>query len=332
MLVGKMKEALIFFPIMKLAKLHKLKYGDIGPVSKLLPKCPTLSKILPAFEKVTVDGEKIEDPVFAASSSDLDKFLGEIEAIAFLTASNHEAMAEEEIFGHRNLFTIHERSGRDWICIDNHALLNPVEILSSIQLQDFPRGFYSWDKEKITNFEPFLKKTLKQGLYKAIVSCLSNAKDKESSKERKRIIISIMLYNQVSIHLALTQPFSNLNVVLLASALEALLDLPSESISSTFQYAVITLIGKRTALLKKWCKEFYDYRSALVHGDVEWGSEEKQFSLSGKKGVPYSVIANHIFVQCLKTKLFLMGLLPDYVNEKFDFEDFINNNAQVMKL
>lgn len=309
---------------MKLAKSHKLKYGDIGPVSKLLPKYPTLSKILLAFEKVTVNGEKIADPMFATSSCDFDKFIGEIEAIAFLTASEQEAMAEEEIFGHRVLFTIHQINGEDWICIDNHALLKPIETLPSIELQNFPRRFYSWDKEKITNFEPFLEKMLKQGLYKAIMSCLSNATDKESSKERKRITISIMLFNQVCIHLALTQPFSNLNVILLASALEALLDLPSESISSTFQQLVTTLIGGKTSLLKRWCKEFYDYRSALIHGDVEWGIEQKTFSSSGKKGVPHSVIANHIFVQCLKTKLFLMGLLPEYIHEKFDFEDFIN--------
>lgn len=328
MLGGKVEEAFLFFPVMQLTKMHQLTYGSIGPASKLLPKYRSLSKILPVLERVTLDGERIEDPIFAASTFDFEKFIGEIEAIAFLTASNQEAMAEEEIFGHRILFTIHKRNSEELVCINYHALFKLVESLQSIQLQDFPKGFYSWDKEKITTFEPFLEKTLKQGLYKAIVSCLSNTTDKESSKERKRIIISIMLFNQVSIHLSLTHPFSNLNVILLASALEALLDLPSESISSTFQQLVTTLIGGKTSLLKKWCREFYDYRSALVHGDVEWGIEQKTFSPSGKDEVSHCVIANHIFAQCLKTKLFLMGLFPEYINEKFDFGDFINRWTQ----
>ena len=323
MLGGKVEETFLFFPVMQLTKVHQLKYGSIGPASKLLPKYLTLSKILPALDRVTLDGKRIEDPVFAASTFDFEKFIGEIEAVAFLTASSQQSMAEEEIFGHKIMFTIHKRNGEDLICIDGHALFTPIESLYSIQLQHFPRGFYRWDVKRILEFEPFLEKTLRQGLYKAIVRCLSNAGDKELTKARTRIIISLLLFNQVCIHLALTQPFSNTNVILLAAALEALLNLPSETISASFQHSVTTLIGTKTSLLKRWCKEFYDYRSALVHGDVAWGSEEKAFNSSGKRGRPHSVIACHVFVHCLKTKLFLMGLFPEYTREEFDFDAFL---------
>lgn len=296
-----------------------MKYGFIGPASQLLPKSEKLSKILPTLDKITLDGKRIKDPVFAVSTSQFDEFIGEIEALAFLSASDRESHAEEEIFGHKIRFTFCKENGEEVVCIDEHMKVRPPEAVDSIQLQDFPKGFHRWDVSKISEFEPFLEKTLQGGLYTAIVECLSGSEDKELRREKRRIIVSITLFNQVHVHLALTQPFSSIGVILLAAALEALLDLPSETINTSFQHTVATLLGEKTSLLKKWCREFYEYRSALVHGDISFGSEEKTFN-SIDEPRPHSIIASAVFIHCLKTRLFLMGLLPEYHREEFSFE------------
>lgn len=249
LVIEKVVEILLFFPIMQLTKVYPMKYGFIGPASQL--KSPRLSKILPALDKVTLDGERIQEPVFAVSTSQFDKFIGEIEALAFLSASDRESHAEEEILGHKIMFIFCKEKGEEVICIDEHVRIRPPEAVNSIQLQGFPKGFHRWDVPKILKFEPFLEKTLQEGLYRAIVECLSGSEDKELRREKRRVIVSITLFNQVHIHLALTQPFSSISVILLAAALEALLDLPSETISATFQHTVAMLLGGKTSLLKK---------------------------------------------------------------------------------
>jgi hypothetical protein len=62
------------------------------------------------------------------------------------------------------------------------------------------------------------------------------------------------------------------------------------------------LAGNRSLALKRWCKEFYEYRSKLAHGELEWYQKEKLFRVSKNKtdaGTPFSLIARELFVHCL---------------------------------
>lgn len=300
---------------MKLKQAYQLKYGHIGPVANMLPKYPALKKIIPALARVTIDGKSNKKPVVAVSTSSYPKFDGEIECLAFLAACEYQSRAEEEIFGQRITFTMHING--QYICVNHNATIL-LEQLYSIKLQDFPKAYFRWDADLIHKYESFLKKTLRTKLYSAMTECLSDVTDKEAQRERSRIIISIALFNQAFIEFSLVQPFSKNRIVLVAAAFEALLNLPAESIQSSFQNAVMTLVGKRTSLLKKWCVAFYKYRSGLVHGDIAWESDnEGTFNLSGKKQVDHEVLARHLFVYCMKSKLFLMGLLTGYKREDF---------------
>lgn len=331
MLGGKVEATFVLFPIMSLKKAHGLKYGAIGPASELQAGYPELAKILPAARRITVDGEQVSDPVLAVSSSNHSKFISEIEILAFLAAKEPQSRAEDELFGHRLMFTLHRKCDKDSICIDGHALAAAVETLSSIKLRPFPKAFYKRDLKRIADFEPFLDKELSGGLYRALVNCLTEESDSEARQEKGRIIVSLMLFNQASIHLPLNQPFSNTEIVLLAAAFEALLNLPSDRIAASFRQAVTTLTGARTAPLTKWCNEFYRYRSSLVHGDLAWEEELRNFGVKGKEGLRHSPIAIRVFVYCLQTKLFLMGLYPEYVRRSLDFDGLVASRGDVTR-
>jgi len=313
-----LKEMCLLFPIMTLKDMYKLKYGTIGPASKLITNYPWLSKILPSLEKINIDGEKIYNPVFAISNKEINKFIDEIDCLAFLAASI-ESTAEEEIFGNKIMFTIYDKDNEDLICINNYIIL-PIENLNSLKLQDFPREYFRWDVEKILDFELFFKKIIKEGFYKALIKCISDEQDKELRREKARIIISIKLFNEAFVKLSLTQPFSNIQVILIASAFEALLNLSPEAISASFVHAISILVGENTSLFKKWCKDFYNYRSSLVHGDLEWNTNEINLKPFWEEGPSYSFIARNLFTYCLETKLFLMGMFPEFKRQSFGFE------------
>ncbi len=322
-MLGAVEQTIIFFPLMRLKQAYQLKYGHIGPVANMLPEYPALEKIIPALARVTVDGKSIKKPVVAVSTSSYPKFVGEIECLAFLAASGYQSLAEEEIFCQRITVTMHNNG--QYICVNHYATMLP-EQLYSIKLQDFPKAYFQWDTDLIRKFESFFKKALRTKLYSAITECLSDVADKEAQRERSRIIISIALFNQAFIDFSLVQPFSKNCIVLVAAAFEALLNLPAESIQSSFQNAVQTLVGKRTSLLKKWCVDFYNYRSGLVHGDIAWESnKEGTFNLPGKKQVNHDIVARHLFVYCMKSKLFLMGLLTGYKREDFNFDAYVGS-------
>jgi hypothetical protein len=116
--------------------------------------------------------------------------------------------------------------------------------------------------------------------------------------------------------------FSKSYVILIGAAFEALLNLPSENIDKAFQHSVMLLAGNRSTILKRWCKEFYNYRSRLAHGDIEWHDEEEYFKLGNNKSASFHQVAVHLFVHCLKTKLFLMGLYPQYQRDEFQLESY----------
>jgi hypothetical protein len=295
----------------------------MGTINQLIPRHPILATISPALIRTTIDGANIKEPVVAISATNAQKFIGELECLSFLTACDRHDHAEDEIFSQKTTFMVSEQGNE--ICVNQHFWLSPIQQLQFVQSQDFPRAYFRWDKESILQFETFFAVTLTTELYSALTKCLSNVNDKETHRERSRIVISITLFNQAYIDSVLIQPFGKNRIILIASAFEALLNLPSETIQKTFQNAVMTLVGSRTSMLKKWCTDFYDYRSGLVHGDVAWENQEKEyFSLPDGKNIDHSAIAHHLFVRCLKTKLFLAGLLPGYQWTEFSFDGLDN--------
>ena len=191
--------------------------------------------------------------------------------------------------------------------LNGHAWL--LEDAGSAVLEDHPLHLRTWEPNE--EFESHLSEQLESPLYKAIVECTIDVQDKEAKKERRRILISINLYNQAHLYAYSVQPSPHLAVVLITAAFEALLNLSSTQIGATFHNAVSTLASKRTTLLKRWCKEFYEYRSSLVHGEGGWDEEEKEFVI-GNTGLYHMNIATALFCQCLQTKLFLLGFLKDY--------------------
>jgi len=319
-------ETYIFFPLVNLDAEYRLKYGDIGPASILTKKYPRILKILPALDKVIVDGENIKDPVFAASTMDFKKFIYEIECIAFLAEDNPAAY---EIFVNKVMLTIHNEDGQELVCINKYVLL-PLDTITGIILEDFPKDYRRWDTDSISKFESEISNIINSDFYKALIYCLSDEQDKEVAKEKLRIIVSIMLFNEAFINLAVTHPFSNIKIVLIAAAFEALLNLPPEAIEASFEQAITTMVGKKTTMLKKWCKTFYNYRSRLIHGDIDCNKDEKPFIYLNKEGPPCSVIANNLFMHCLRTKLYLMGIYSGYKRKSFDFDNYINSWQKVL--
>ncbi len=309
-----------FFPLMELKEVYHLKYGEIGPIKKLIPSHPILADILPALMQTTIDGNNLKDPVVAISNSNSQKFISELECLCFSIVCEPNSVAEEEIFGQKSVFMISEKNNR--IYFNKYSWISPVKQLQKIRFQDFPKSYFRWDKEKIAKFEAFFAKVLRTKLYSSLTECLSDDKDKETQRERSRIIISIALFNQAHIG-TLLQPFSKNHIVFIAAAFEALLNLPSEAIQKNFQNGIMMLIGKRTSLLKKWCTDFYGYRSSLVHGDIAWEEQanKESFRLSDDTFIDHSRIASSLFVRCLKAKLFLAGMLKNYKPEGFTFSE-----------
>lgn len=307
------KETYIFFPLMILSESHEMKHGTIGPVSKLQNKFDKLLKVAEGFE-VKVNGMPIDDPVFAVSQDNFDKFISEMECLRFCLEENKFDL--HEIFCVQSLVTLEDDENKECICFDKSQYL----YFNDDFKREFKRDYY-YSLEFI-RLDKQIEDTINSDLNIALVKCLESESDHEYKKEKARIIISIMLINQES-NMIFTQPFSNIRIVLLASAFEALLNLPENTVSSTFQHSISLLMGKKTSLLKKWCNKFYEYRSDLVHGEIDWNNLNFDFfDIPGKDSQSYVYIARKLFIHCLKIKLYLMGLNKNYKREEFSLIDF----------
>jgi len=315
----------IFWPVMKLTSVHALQHGDIGPTSKLTWNHPALKDLSPLLSLNSVNGEPIEDPVAAVSSSSPRKLMDEVEFLTFFACSSGIARSEEEILGQRHLIALYEKDNQTFFNLDGYAVGAPLHLLYGVRFQYYPRPYFTWDDDAIAGFEDFLSETIASDLFHALQSCLSEVEDKEAKRDRARILVSIRIFNEAMIpaNVPSIQMFSKSFLILLGAAFEALLNLPQDNIERTIQHSVMLLAGNRSTVLKRWCKEFYDYRSRLAHGDVEWYGEEELFKMGGNKAVPYPFIASRLFVHCLKTKLFLMGLFPKYEREEFLIESLV---------
>jgi hypothetical protein len=314
----------IFFPLMKLNASYTLRYGKIGPLNELKTEYPLLDNLLPTLSKNLVNNQPINNPVVAVSSSHPDKLMDEIECITFFSVASDKARADEEILGPKHLIKLYKKDCQIFYDL-NGEVAGHLLSLSETKFQYFPQSYYTWDNRLIEAFEAFLCDVLKSNFYNALVSCTVEVSDKEAKRDSTRILVSLKIFNEAFIppNIISIQLFSKSYLVLLGAAFEALLNLPSDNIDKAFQHSVMLLAGNRSVMLKRFCKEFYNLRSKLAHGEINWYEEEEMFNVGGNESLDYSVIAKHLFIHCLKTKLFLMGLFPEYERDLFQIENYI---------
>lgn len=312
-----MDKIIYFFPLISLSKTYYLKYGCFGPCTLLNKKHLELKEILPILHESTVNGKAVKNPIIAISNKNIPKFTAELECISFLAASNWQARAEDEIFSQKNTLKLFTKNKQQIINIDNIFSFE-LKCLRKTRFPGiFPRDWKIYSKDTVSKYEKYLQTSLSSSSYKALLKCLDDCNDKELQRERKRIISSIHLFNQAFINMLSFSPFSKYIVIYISSAFEALLNLPENSILKTFEITIYTLCGQKTSLLKKWCKNFYAYRSRIVHGDTDWNEKEDYFVTPDDKKIPYSRIAKDLFVYCLNRKLFLSGYLKNCPKQKF---------------
>ena len=314
----------IFFPVMKLKSVYQLQNGTIGPISALIPEYSILNDLSPFLSQNYVNDEPINDPIIAVSGLNHDKFLDEIEILTFFAASSEQERGEEEILGQRHTIGLFQKNNKVFLNLDGYAVGAAIDLLQSTRFQYFPHAYFTWDDKAIDNFEDFISEVLDDNFFKALSGCSQEVQDKEMMRDRARILISVKIFNEAIIHpnVPSFHMFSKSYIILLGAAFEALLNLPQENIEKAFQHSVMLLAGNRSTILKRWCKKFYNYRSRLAHGDIDWYGEEQNFNLGGNNSLSYQFVASRLFVHCLQTKLFLMGLFPEYQRDEFLVEDF----------
>ncbi len=311
-------ELYILFPVMDLDKVYDLTYGRIGPITKLESYYPKIVNVKQLLRDIYVNNIKKEDYVFAVSNNNFRKFMKEIECIRFIIYVFGYDIDVDEVFKEPIMFSYYKYRKKDWIMIDRTSSI-VVGGYEGIWLPSLTKNVVDFFRNS-TELSNTFNEYLNNPLYKAIMKCFTDEKDFELKSEKSRIITSINLFNKANIDELLINPTSSNKIIYIAIAFEALLNLPERSINSTFYHSLTTLIGLKTTTLKSWCKQFYDYRSKLVHGVEDYDSEEKRFQVDGGNGEYHSIIARELFIYCLKTKLFLMGLLDVCERERLNLE------------
>ena len=164
---------------------------------------------------------------------------------------------------------------------------------------------YLFPKEAMYEFE-------ESNLLRGLISCLldSNKRSKEEQKEYRRIIAAIKFRNQSE---RKEYKFKeNIRIILIAAAFEALFNLSSQEIGQMFQRAVTLLLGSCTEDLQHWARQFYDLRSRIVHGNDGFDLKYQSPLKDVPKHIDHYLVARRIFDECLRAKLYLMGLHNQY--------------------
>jgi hypothetical protein len=312
---------IILYPLMELDKVIELTYGKLGPAQLLLDFYPQLSEIIKGLQRYKVDEIILENPVIAITKSNFKKFNAELEIVAFLAIDHMYNPAADEIYSQKVDFICYTEDDKTLVYIDKYAIVD-INSMCGIIVPSYPKSYFKWDKESIKGHQEQLNHINTDEWYNGIKTYLLGDGDKEEIKEKNRIITSLYLYNQSKINHSFLTPFSKNRVIYLAAALEALLNLPTENIGSAFYLACSTLLGKSSLILKKWCQEFYKYRSEIVHGSSDWVEDEQDFIYLDKPIQSHSKIAEDIYVECLKSKLILRNLISHEQKYKFDFENY----------
>ncbi|GEM_PF-6562430 len=323
----KVISAIFVFPFVTLNKYYKLRYGEVGASVDLAPNYPTLAKLFPSVISFVFGEAPTENPVFAISANHPEWFVIELEHLKFMFESRLYP-ASGEVFGNSTKFVIEENADEKSLWIGSHLKVQLSKDASlSINIQRSAKPLIRWDEESLANFESVLSDILSDSFYHSLLRCIENADDKEISKERARINIAITLFNQCYIGPNDEPPTTPVRIMLLAAAFEALLNLPSDSIVSSFEYAITTLLGGKTARLKKWCRDFYSLRSGLVHGDIIWRERDESQQLLGFPKAGDVWIARQLFIYLLKVKLYLLGIYPDFRRGELDLEGLFSKQS-----
>lgn len=328
------KELMVVFPLLTPRGHHALRFGMIGPASDLRDAHPSVTTVQHLVSACTVNGAPLTNPTVAVCTAGHEEFLAELQALTFVANVGRHGIVADEAFGQRITITFLDEDGTPWIGINDsfeHAphpdwFALPADAPSPppfAVMRDFPMAYRRWDAEGLAALGEGFDALVGDPLLAALGGCLVGAADKETQRERSRIIIALLLYNQATLGLPQGVEFDHADIVLIAAAFEAMLNLPSEAIQATFRNAVCTLLGKRTAVAVRWCNDFYKYRSSLAHGDVAWDEPAREFSAAGQATMRHQVLARYVFEHCLRAKLLLMGLLPDHRPEVFDLERFV---------
>lgn len=123
--------------------------------------------------------------------------------------------------------------------------------------------------------------------------------------EDRRMLRAIGWYNQSGFRYSRHSPETL--VLHAATALEALLDLPRGGTTDAFRNSVALLLGEN-AELRRWCGEFYNVRSRIIHGD------ETPTLLYGSRGqrphLSHLDFSRKVFEQCLISLLANRCRLP----------------------
>ena len=318
----KTDRAFVLFPLATLETTAGLQYGVIAPASALEAEHEVIGKMRGSIQMISVDTVPLGDPVFGVSKDNAEMFLDEIECLAFFLYSQPGCFYDE-IFSNRVLFTTHEDKGRNLVGINRYVLVDEDGLSRGVYLPDFPQEYRTWDRNALDSFEANLVSALRNPMYTALTNCIrpSTARSQDD-RDKRRISIAVRIFNQ-STRFRL-EPTNYTEIVLLGAAFEALLNLPNEPVMESFRFAVKTLMGSPSDQLDKWCKEFYAYRSSLVHGDLAW-QEDKQLTYpKGQDGAPpHAYIAVNVFTECLWTKLQLMGVLENR-SDRRDFDTILS--------
>ena len=123
--------------------------------------------------------------------------------------------------------------------------------------------------------------------------------------EDRRLLRAIDWYNQSGFRYSR----HSLETLILhaATALEGLLDLPRGGTTEAFKNSVALLLGDN-AELRRWCGDFYNVRSRIIHGDE---TPELLYGTSGQRShLTHWDFSRKVFEQCLISILVNRCRLP----------------------
>lgn len=144
---------------------------------------------------------------------------------------------------------------------------------------------------------PYIKKGILpiNSLDSKLLEALGQASLVKEDKVTTRIMRSLEWYYYAHSEAESISEFSK--IVMMSTAFEMLLDLPEDK-RRNFRKRISDLVD---SMLDEWAKEFYDLRSAIVHGALM--NVERLWYKSDKNNKPHLQVADRVFRVVVKKKL-----------------------------
>lgn len=133
-------------------------------------------------------------------------------------------------------------------------------------------------------------------------------------------------------------------VVMMATAFEILLQAPNipnkkawiaQKLESQIHSKLIKIKrqynnGRRYSKLGGWVWDFYDLRNKIVHGDhIDWKLLGYKILDKKKRWITHHIVADLVFLECVKRELFNLGLIGDKAREcAKNFDDAFKNSSR----